>query len=469
MPDLADSSWGLNVTNYLVALATGSLQKAGGAFTLTSEVDFGGTYGLKAFYFKTKTATPATTGVVRLAVADKIAFRNNANSADLSVGVSASDRFQIGAVNLALVTDKLSVFAATTSAELAGVLSDETGTGSAVFSTGPTITNPNFTAATVYSNISTPTTPSAGTGKLYFKADLPTYLNSAGVERVVANTTDSLTNPMTTLGDLPYGGVAGAATRRPGNTTTTRKWFRSTGVAGVATAPDWDVIGTGDLSGLNPTQNTAFTLTFTSPEDVYIGTPASAINQDLPTTSVLAGQRFRIIVAAATSTNTVTIRSSSTATVETIGGAGVVHVQALIDTPTTAAHWKVLSVYEEATHATTFGGNGAGSGASSSVNVLFRRVNKQVTMSIPNTGTYGLPAATTTFIGFNTVMPARFRPATGSFQISLITNNGSLLAAYGYSEVTTSGDVRAYRDVANTAYTNAAFAGSLGSTWSWAV
>jgi hypothetical protein len=42
---------------------------------------------------------------------------------------------------LALRSDKLSAFAATTSAELAGVLSDESGTGLAVFNTRPTLTN----------------------------------------------------------------------------------------------------------------------------------------------------------------------------------------------------------------------------------------------------------------------------------------------------------------------------------------
>jgi hypothetical protein len=42
---------------------------------------------------------------------------------------------------LAKTADKLSVFAATTSAELAGVISDETGSGALVFGTGPSISN----------------------------------------------------------------------------------------------------------------------------------------------------------------------------------------------------------------------------------------------------------------------------------------------------------------------------------------
>jgi hypothetical protein len=44
--------------------------------------------------------------------------------------------------NLARTTDKLSSFAATTSAELAGVVSDETGSGSLVFGTAPTLNSP---------------------------------------------------------------------------------------------------------------------------------------------------------------------------------------------------------------------------------------------------------------------------------------------------------------------------------------
>ena len=44
----------------------------------------------------------------------------------------------------ALVASPLSQFAATTSAQLAGVLSDETGTGAAVFGTSPTLVTPNL-------------------------------------------------------------------------------------------------------------------------------------------------------------------------------------------------------------------------------------------------------------------------------------------------------------------------------------
>tara|TARA_R110000868_G_scaffold14088_5_gene65879 strand:+ start:800 stop:2479 length:1680 start_codon:yes stop_codon:yes gene_type:complete len=51
----------------------------------------------------------------------------------------------------ALLQDKLSVFASTTSAELAGVISDETGTGALVFASSPAL-------------LGTPTAPTAGSG-----------------------------------------------------------------------------------------------------------------------------------------------------------------------------------------------------------------------------------------------------------------------------------------------------------------
>jgi len=49
---------------------------------------------------------------------------------------------------VALTNNKLDVFAATTSAELAGVISDETGTGALVFANTPTLVTPNIGVAT---------------------------------------------------------------------------------------------------------------------------------------------------------------------------------------------------------------------------------------------------------------------------------------------------------------------------------
>jgi len=57
---------------------------------------------------------------------------------------------------VAYVENKLSVFAATTSAELAGVISDETGSGALVFGTNPTIAKPVMSATNPTAQTYTP-------------------------------------------------------------------------------------------------------------------------------------------------------------------------------------------------------------------------------------------------------------------------------------------------------------------------
>lgn len=115
--------------------------------------------------------------------------------------------------------------------------------------TSPSIATPTITTAETFANVSTPSTPSAGFGKLYFKSDVPTYLDSAGNERVIANTAASFANPMNAVGDVVYGGTAGAATRLAPNTTTTRKFLTETGTGSAGQAPVWT-----DLAGTIPGQ-----------------------------------------------------------------------------------------------------------------------------------------------------------------------------------------------------------------------
>lgn len=56
-----------------------------------------------------------------------------------------------GAITAGSYTNDLSAFAATTSAQLAGVISDETGSGALVFATSPTLVTPNVGVATATS------------------------------------------------------------------------------------------------------------------------------------------------------------------------------------------------------------------------------------------------------------------------------------------------------------------------------
>lgn len=92
VPAVGEDNWGTNVSNYLIAIAAGALQKTGGSFTLTAEVDFGASYGLKSIYFKTRTSTPATAGILRLANNEGIQWRNAGNSANLTLLANASNQ-----------------------------------------------------------------------------------------------------------------------------------------------------------------------------------------------------------------------------------------------------------------------------------------------------------------------------------------------------------------------------------------
>lgn len=102
--------------------------------------------------------------------------------------VSATDTLTIAIDNtVATSSSKLSFFAATTSAELAGVISDETGSGSLVFSTSPSLTTPNIGAATATSvnkvTITAPTTSATLTiadGKTLTASNTLTFTGTDG-------------------------------------------------------------------------------------------------------------------------------------------------------------------------------------------------------------------------------------------------------------------------------------------------
>ncbi len=91
-PETGDVEWGPDATDWAVAVTAGMLQKAGGAFTLTADVDFGATYGLKSTYYKSRAAAPSSTGQVRLGNTEFIGWRNFAGDGDMELAVNVSDQ-----------------------------------------------------------------------------------------------------------------------------------------------------------------------------------------------------------------------------------------------------------------------------------------------------------------------------------------------------------------------------------------
>lgn len=120
--------------------------------------------------------------------------------------------------SIAKTSNKLSAFAATTSAELAGVISDETGSGALVFGTSPTLTTPALgtPSALVLTNATGLTTSGIAAATLVIESEgiasndndttLPT---SAAVKDYADNATATLTNK--TIGASTLSGTMSAA------------------------------------------------------------------------------------------------------------------------------------------------------------------------------------------------------------------------------------------------------------------
>lgn len=91
---------------------------------------------------------------------------------------------------LTSTSNNLGSFAATTSAQLRGVISDETGTGSLVFATSPTLVTPNIGAATCTSINGLTVTPVANSTLTMPAGTTVTFLSGMTLTAMSSNTVD---------------------------------------------------------------------------------------------------------------------------------------------------------------------------------------------------------------------------------------------------------------------------------------
>ena len=108
---------------------------------------------------------------------------------------------------IALVADNLSVFAATTSAQLRGVISNETGTGSLVFATSPALVTPALgtPASGVATNL-TGTAASLTAGNVTTNANLTGHVTSVGNAAVLGSFTKAQLDAAVSDGNVTYDG-----------------------------------------------------------------------------------------------------------------------------------------------------------------------------------------------------------------------------------------------------------------------
>lgn len=226
-----------------------------GTFTATGKV---GLASLAAQAANTVVANVTASSASPTAVA--IPSCSTANSA---LQYTSGTGLSCGA-SFALTSGTLAQFSATTSAQLQGVVSDETGTGSLVFGTGPTISTPAISGGTVNSASVGATTPSTGAfttlsaSSTVSGTGFSTYLASPPAIGGTAPNTGKFTTLQATGAITPSStaGIVGTTTNDNANAGSVGEYVTATGTGvslsnGVLanitsislTAGDWDVGG----------------------------------------------------------------------------------------------------------------------------------------------------------------------------------------------------------------------------------
>jgi hypothetical protein len=232
---------------------------------------------------------------------------------------------------IALLQDKLSAFAATTSSELAGVISDETGSGALVFASSPTLTTPTLGVASATSiNKVTLTTPATGS----------TLTIADGKTLTASNT---LTFTGTDSSSVAFG--SGGTVAYTGSTLAQFAATTSLQLAGVIS----DETGSGALVfGTAPTFTTtidggATFGAFASSTALTLGYTSTAASTTNISTGAVASATIKAINigtgGAAGSTTNITLGSSVGGT--TAINSPTVTVAGVADTATTATHYYV--------------------------------------------------------------------------------------------------------------------------------
>lgn len=180
IPNTGNEAWGADVTNWIVAITAQALQKTGGTYSLTAELDLGASFGIKSIYYKSRSADIADTGILRLANTDVVSWRNDANDGNLDLVPDATNE-QI----LAFGTSE-------------ALMNDQ----------AQTFTLKTMDDALTAQDIATPSTPATNYNKLYFKAGELTQLDDAGVETSLFPAGSNFNTFDTTYSSDPTGTVA---------------------------------------------------------------------------------------------------------------------------------------------------------------------------------------------------------------------------------------------------------------------
>lgn len=284
-PTLASGEWGFetdtnkakigngstawNSLSYIITGATGTVTSvvagtglSGGTITTTGTIAIDSTV---ATLTGTQTLTNKTLTAPVLGVATGTSFNSITGLSSTTPVANGTAAVGVGTTTargdhvhpttgLGLTASGLNQFAATTSAQLAGVISDETGSGSLVFGTSPTITGGTFADAIIRQTLNTPTfTTNAYTFVLTDQGDILLTSNGATAGTVTIPTNASVAFPtgtqitliQTGAGQITIQGAGGVTVASTGATSTAPKLrVINSSATCIKTGTDtWYVIG----------------------------------------------------------------------------------------------------------------------------------------------------------------------------------------------------------------------------------
>lgn len=218
------------------------------------------------------------------------AVLTNATGLPISTGVSG------------LATGIATFLATPSSANLAAALTDETGSGSAVFATSPTLVTPALgtPSAAVLTNATGLPLTSGVTGTL--------PIANGGTGQTSATAAFNALSPMTTGGDIIYGGASGAATRLANGSS-----GQVLTSSGGTSAPTWTTISSG--SG-GYTVTASKTANYSATNGQFVPVSASGGSFTITAPAAAANATFAVYRTDQTLGNAVTISGTGLTTVK---------------------------------------------------------------------------------------------------------------------------------------------------------